>query len=312
MNDFRAFNAFVRVVELGSVSAAARDRGLSLPAMSRLIVGLERALGTRLLERGYDGMRVTPEGRVFYVGSRGLIEDLGQLTRTLKRQTEQPEGRLRVTASVAMCVLHGRRWAQEFLERHPGIEIDLDASDRRVDLVDGEFDVALRLGSSMPADQIARKLGVSPRVLVASPDLLGRKCVPLHPADLRELPLVGWTTDFEGSTIRLNGPTGAAEVQMTPRLRLSCGILVREAVCDGVGIGQLPLWIVADSLREGRLVNLLPGWQCLPQDVYAVYPSRKYLPQRVKLFLDFLSECISQAQGFQASARKAPGSPLDA
>ena len=312
VNDFRALNAFVRVVELGSVSAAARDRGLSQPAMSRLIGGLERALGTRLLERGYDGMRVTPEGRVFYAGSRGLIEELGQLTRTLKRQTEQAEGRLRVTASVAMCVLHGRRWVQEFLERHPGIEIDLDANDRRVDLVDGEFDVALRFGSSMPGDQIARKLGVSPRMLVASPALLGRKGVPRLPADLSELPFVGWTTDFEASTIRLSGPDGNAEMQMAPRLRLSCGILVREAVCDGVGIGQLPLWIVADSLSEGRLVSLLPGWQCQPQDVYAVYPSRKYLPQRVKLFLDFLSECIQQAQGFQAAARHKDGSPLDA
>ena len=312
MNDFKALNAFVRVVELGSVSAAARDRGLSQPAMSRLIVGLERALGTRLLERGYDGMRVTPEGRVFYAGSRGLIEDLGQLTRTLKRQTEQPEGRLRVTASVAMCLLHGRRWVQEFLERHPGIEIDLDANDRRVDLVDGEFDVALRLGSSMPGDQIARKLGVSPRMLVASPNLLGRKGVPLHSADLSDLPFVGWTTDFEASPIRLNGPAGAAEVQMAPRLRLNCGILVREAVCDGEGIGQLPLWIVADALSEGRLVSLLPGWQCPPQDVYAVYPSRKYLPQRVKMFLDFISERIQLAQGFEASARNTPGLPLDA
>ena len=312
MNDFRALNAFVRVVELGSVSAAARDRGLSQPAMSRLIVGLEREPGTRLLERGYDGMRVTPEGRVFYAGSRGLIEDLGHLTRTLKRQTEQPEGRLRVTASVAMCDLHGRRWVQEFLERHPGIEIDLDASDRRVDLVDGEFDVALRLGSSMPADQIARKLGVSPRMLVASPALLARNGVPIHPADLNELPFVGWTTDFEASTIQLNRPSGAATIQMSPRLRLICGMLVREAVCDGVGIGQLPLWIVADSLREGRLVSLLPAWKCPPQDVYAVYPSRKYLPQRVKLFLDFLSECIPQAQGFQASARNTPVSPLHA
>ena len=312
MNDFKALNAFVRVVELGSVSAAARDRGLSQPAMSRLIVGLERALGTRLLERGYDGMRVTPEGRVFYAGSRGLIEDFGQLTRTLKRQTEQAEGRLRVTASVAMCLLHGRRWVQEFLERHRGIEIDLDANDRRVDLVDGEFDVALRLGSSMPGDQIARKLGVSPRMLVASPDFLGRKGVPRQPADLSELPFVGWTTDFEASTLRLNGPAGAVEMQMAPRLQLSCGILVREAVCDGVGIGQLPLWIVADSLSEGRLVSLLPGRQCPPQDVYAVYPSRKYLPQRVKMFLDFVSERIQQAQGFEASARNTPGLPLDA
>ena len=312
MNDFRALNAFVRVVELGSVSAAARDRGLSQPAMSRLIVGLERALGTRLLERGYDGMRVTPEGRVFYAGSRGLIEDLGQLTRTLKRQTEQAEGRLRVTASVAMCLLHVRRWVQEFLERHPGIEIDLDANDRRVDLVDGEFDVALRLGSSMPGDQIARKLGVSSRMLVASPALLERKGVPLHPADLNELPFVGWTTDFEASTVRLSGPAGVAEVQMSPRLRLSCGILVREAVCDGEGVGQLPLWIVADSLSAGRLVTLLPGWQCPPQDFFAVYPSRKYLPQRVKLFLDFLSERIQQAQGFEASARNTTGLPLAA
>ena len=312
MNDFRALNAFVRVVERGSVSAAARDRGLSQPAMSRLIVGLERALGTRLLERGYDGMRVTPGGRVFYAGSRGLIEDLGQLTRTLKRQTEQAEGRLRVTASVAMCLLHVRRWVQEFLERHPGIEIDLDANDRRVDLVDGEFDVALRLGSSIPGDQIARKLGVSSRMLVASPALLELKGVPLHPANLNELPFVGWTTDFEASTVRLNGPAGVAEVQMSPRLRLSCGILVREAICDGEGVGQLPLWIVADSLSAGRLVTLLPGWQCPPQDFFAVYPSRKYLLQRVKLFLDFLSERIQQAQGFEASARNTTGLPLAA
>lgn len=312
MYDFRALNAFVRVVELGSVSAAARDQGLSQPAMSRLIVGLERALGTRLLERGYGGMRVTPEGRVFYAGSRGLIEDLAKLTRTLKRQTEHPEGRLRVTASVAMCLLHGRRWVQEFLERHPGIEIDLDANDRRVDLVDGEFDVALRLGSSMPGDQIARKLGVSPRMLVASPAFVGRKGVPLYPADLSGLPFVGWATDFDASTIRLNGPAGAVEMQMAPRLRLSCGILVREAVCDGVGIGQLPHWIVADSLREGRLVNLLPGWHCPPQDLFAVYPSRKYLPQRVKLFLDFLSGRIQHAQGFEASAWNTQETPSGA
>ena len=137
-------------------------------------------------------------------------------------------------------------------------------------------------------------------------------CFTLHPADLSGLPFVGWTTDSEASTIHLTGSAGAAELQMSSRLRLSCGMLVREAVCEGVGIGRLPLWIVADSLREGRLVSLLPAWKCPPQDVYAVYPSRKYLPQRVKLFLDFLSECIPQAQGFQASTRNTPVSPLHA
>jgi DNA-binding transcriptional LysR family regulator len=208
--------------------------------------------------------------------------------------------------------LHVRRWVQEFVDGNPGVEIELDANDRRVDLVDGEFDVALRFGSEMPKDQIARKLAVSPRVLVAAPELLTRSGDPTHPTDLSELPFVGWATDFEASKIRLSGPAGDASIKMSPRLHLSCGILVREAVADGAGFGQLPLWIVSRFLEDGRLVRLLPHWCCPHQDLYAVYPSRKFLPQRVKLFLDFLSKRIEQAHGFEAHAWQGRANSPDA
>ena len=298
MDTLVSLQSFVRVVELGSFTAAAREAGVSQPSMSKAVAALERDLGVRLLKRTTTSLALTEEGRRFYRRSKGLMEEYEDAKADVRGQTRSLAGRLVVTAPVGLGELRLNALALEFLAAYPGIELELILNDRYVDLVEEGVDVAIRLGRDLPPNLIARKLGASPRVLVASPAYLRRTAKIRTPKDLAKHEYIR----FAGvsALTRLAFSKGAATVVVVPRGRycVNSSLALRDCFLAGAGLGSAPAWLVQDLIDTGALVALLPRWTLPPQDLHLVYPSRKYQPQRTLALLQFLTERLPRLVGF--------------
>lgn len=298
MDTLSSLQSFIRVVELGSFTAAAREAGVSQPSMSKAVAALEQELGARLLKRSTTSLVLTEEGRRFYRRSKGVLEEFEDAKADIRGQTQSLAGRLVVTAPVGLGELRLNALALEFLAAYPGIELELVLNDRYVDLVEEGVDVAIRLGKELPPNLIARKLGASPRVLVATPDYLRRTPKIRTPEDLSRHEYIR----FAGvsALTRLEFSKGSARVVVAPRGRycVNSSLALRQCFLEGAGLGSAPAWLVQDLIDTGALVAVLPGWTLPPQDLHLLYPSRRYQPQRTLALLQFLIERLPQLAGF--------------
>jgi DNA-binding transcriptional LysR family regulator len=292
MNRIEDIRLFLRVLDLGSISAAARTLDLSAAVASQRLKRLEEALGVRLLQRSTRQLKVTPEGAALAERGRPLIEDLEALTSGLREAAEDVSGTLRVTLPAAFGRQYISPLMPEFLARHPRLRLSLDLSDAMQDLVAEGFDLGLRIGTLDDSTLIARRLTDNRRVLCAAPGYLDRRGVPETPADLEQhdcLLMVGakgardrWTLispDGSETTVRARG-----------RFESNMGEVVRDAVLAGLGISLHSTWHVCDDLRAGRLKLVLPGYRIPDSAIYAVMPQRRLMLPRVRAFIDFIVE----------------------
>jgi len=303
VDSFKALRSFVRVVELGSFTAAAREAGLSQPAMSKAVAALERQLGVRLLERTTTSLTLTEEGRRFHARCKSVIEEFEEAMADARCQMRGLAGRLVVTAPVGLGELRLNALALAFLAEYPQIELELILNDRHVDLVEEGMDAAVRLGGELPPNVIARKLGTSPRLLVASPDYVRSAPEIRAPEDIAQHEYFR----FAGlsSLTRLAFSKGAETVGVTPRGRycVNSSLALRQCFIDGAGVGSAPAWLVQDLIDAGALVVLLPEWSLPSQQLHLVYPSRRYQPRRTQALLQFLADRLPQLPGFIACDR---------
>jgi len=283
---------FLRVLDLGSISAAARSLDLSVAVASQRLKRLERELGVRLLHRTTRQLHATPEGMQLAEQGRTLVEDLESLTSGLRRGATEISGTLRVTLSAAFGSQYVSPLLPEFLDLHPRVKLSVNLDDRTVDLVGSGFDLGIRIGEMGDSSLVARRLASNRRVLCASPTYLRKRGVPRTPADLAAhdcLLLVGsqgrqdvWHfTDRKGRDVaqRVRG-----------RFESNQGALLRDAVVAGLGIAMHSLWHVHDQLRSGRLQTVLADYPIHATGIYAVMPQRRLVPPRVRAFVDFLAE----------------------
>jgi len=293
MDTLHAMRVFARTLELGSLSAAAREFGTTQPTVSKWLAQLERQLRVRLFERSTRGLAPTEQGQRFYTDAKRLVDQFDAAVGGVQGMTGQAAGLLRINAPVALGQFRINAMVQRFMANHPAIDVELILNDRFVDLVEEGVDVAFRLGGTLPPDAIGRHLATVPRFLVASPAYLARRGVPAVPDALSAHDVVrfAWTP---GNTIELFRGDEQVRVQTASRFRVNNALAIREALVMGSGIGMCPDWLVRDLLDRGELVRVLDGWTARAQDLTLLYPSRQFQPLRTRLFIDF---AVEQFQG---------------
>jgi DNA-binding transcriptional LysR family regulator len=296
MDTLRAMRVYVRIVELGSLSAAARELGTTQPTVSKLLAQLEAELGVRLLERSTRGPVPTEQGLRFHLHAKGLLEEYEAAVGAARGATARAEGQLRINAPVALGQFKVNAIVQDFLRAHPGIEVELILNDRFVDLVEEGVDLALRLGGPLPPSVIARHIGTARRFLVAAPDYLARHGAPSHPEELTRHAFVrfAWTS---GAGLELSDASLTLAIDVASRYRVNNAFAIVEALAMGSGIGLCPEWMVHEQLESGELVRVLPAWTGSAQLMHLLYPSRRYQPLRTRLFIEFASARLAAMPG---------------
>lgn len=283
---------FLRVLDMGSISAAARSLDLSAAVASQRLKRLERTLGVKLFHRNTRELRATPEGLALAERGRGLIEDLEALTSSLKQAAKEITGTLRVTVPAAFGRQYISPLLPEFLRRHPSLRLSVDMSDTMADLIGEGFDLAIRIGQLEDSSLIARRLSANRRVLCAAPSYLKRRGMPRHPDELRDhdcLLMLGPKGARDQWTF--TAPDGSVtHVHVRGRLESNMGEAIRDAAIAGLGISLHSLWHVCDDLRAGRLQLVLPEYRHPDSAIYAVMPPRRLMLPRVRVFIEFLSE----------------------
>jgi DNA-binding transcriptional LysR family regulator len=302
MDRFQALRVFSQVVESGSFSAAAARLGLSATAASRHVAELEAHLQTRLLNRTTRRVSLTESGRAFYERAVQLLADLGEAEQEAQRAAVVPRGTIKLTTSVNFGVRHVAPAIAAFLAAHAGVRFDVSLSDRIVDLVEEGFDLGVRIGAPGSDNIVARKLGETRLVPCASPDYLRAHGAPQVPEDLASHNCFTYEYVAPRNLWRFRDASGAERVvRVSGNLHSNNGDLLAEVAAQGAGIVFEPAFIVGPELRAGRLVPLLQEFVAPPMPIYAVYPSRKHLSAKVRLFVDFLVERFSQGPDWSAA-----------
>jgi DNA-binding transcriptional LysR family regulator len=291
-------SVFCAVVEGGSLAAAARSTGLTPSAVSKLVSRLEQGFGTRLLRRTTRRMTVTDSGQVFYERARGVLEELRSVEQEMASSDAVPRGRLRVSASLLLGQVRVLPLLLSFMKKAPALSLDLELTDRVVDMVGERIDIAVRITSEPPASFVARRVGVVQRVLCASPGYLRASGAPRAPAELAAHTCLQLTGDTAGElwSFRSKGPAAApVSVRVVPRLRFSSTAAIHEAAKAGLGIADLPDYLVEEDLRVKRLSRVLSELQTPPRSVYVIYAAGPLLPTRVRDVAGFLERELKKA-----------------
>ncbi len=291
MNRFDALESFVAVVEAGQFSAAAQRLGVGKSIVSRRVSDLEEHLGARLLQRTTRKLSLTEAGREFYPRALQLLEDLAEAEQLVSSGQQALSGRIRLATPLTFGMLHLGPLVNRFMQAHPGVVLDLDMDDGQVDLIQEGADLALRIGSLGDSSLIALPLAKIRTLLVASPDYLAREGTPATPEELRRHPGLCYSNLPEPQRIVLTDSGGRQHpIDMSIRLLANNGGFLLNAAEAGLGICLAPTFISYRGIREDRLVPIMRDY-CLPvATAYAVYPSRRFVPLRVRALVESLQQ----------------------
>ncbi len=284
---------FTRVVEAGSFSGAARLLGLPKSNVSRKVAQLEERLGVRLLERTTRALKLTEVGAAYFERCARIVSEAEEANLAVTRMQESPRGRLRITAPTEFGNLYLGKVVSEYLQTYPRVNIEVELTNRVVDLIEEGFDLAIRGGTLPDSSLIARKLASEAIFICASPAYLAEHGRPQRPEELIRHPLIH-SSATRGKHVRLsskNGETVTAPIQGS--LQVNSLALARDAAVAGLGLVVLPEMICWQDLREERLKTVLPDWRLPSGGLYGVYPTPRHLSTKVKTFLDLLGEKLN-------------------
>lgn len=292
MQDLNDLRFFVEVVDHNGFAAAARKLEMPRSRLSRRIGLLEDRLGVRLIHRSTRRFVVTEIGREYYRHCVAMMVEADAAQEAIDRRRSEPQGVVRVSCPSSVIYFHVGEMMARFMEQCPKVEVLLESTNRRVDVIREGFDLAIRVRFPPleDSDLVVRKLADSPQRLVASPSVLAEFSHPLLPADLAALPSLAWDPARLEHEWQLDGPDGATStIRHRPRFVTEDMVALRLAALRGVGVCQLPTFVVADDLKAGRLIGLLPEWSPKAGIIHAVFPSRRGLLPSVRTLLDFLT-----------------------
>lgn len=281
---------FVKVVELSSFTAAAEAMEMSQPVVSKSVTRLEEKLGARLLNRTTRRLSLTEAGSELYRRSVRALEEIENAELEVARFQTEPRGTLKVSAPMSFSILHLGSTIQPFMERNPGVTIELSLDDRQVDLVEEGFDVAIRIGRLQESSLVARKITPCRQVICASPAYLKKRGIPEAPEDLLEHNVIVYSFLSNAREWRLTDAAGELHVvPINGSIHSNNGLVNRAAAVAGAGIVMLPTFYIGDQLRSGELKPILCQFRPLEIALYAVYPERRNLTPKVRAFVDFLA-----------------------
>lgn len=294
-----ALRAFVRTVERGSVTAAARDLAVSQPAVTKHLRNLERHVGARLLERSSRVVRPTPQGLALYETSRGALASIDAALEGVRRDMGAIEGPLRVHSPSCIGIRHLHPIVMAFQARHPAVTIDLILENRDVDLVYENFDLAVKYGHPAGQDLIIRRLSLIRRILVASPAFLAQFGPIDTPERLSEIGIVSSARLLAPrdtlTLLHCNGET--LDLPVRPTLRTNDAEVITATLVQGHAAGPVQQLLVNDDLAQGRLIRILPDYVVRPTEAFLAYPSIRFMRPVVRAFTDFAVTALRKIDG---------------
>ncbi|WP_343583584.1 LysR family transcriptional regulator [Herbaspirillum sp.] len=294
MNKLREIECFIAVAELGSFVKAADALGISKAAVSRTVLDLEARLGSRLMQRTTRRLSLTEAGTLYLERCKQIVAALEEADDLLLAGAANPTGLLRINAPHTFGVLHLAPLWPVFMERHPGVALDITLSDRIVDIIDEGFDMAIRIARLSDSTLVHRKLATTKLLVCAAPAYLDKHGTPSHPHELAQHQTISYSYNAGKDDWQFNGPEGTVSVKINSRIHVNNGDSCVAAALGGAGITRQPTFMIDQYLRSGQLVPLLPDYTAPDLGIYAVYPSRSHLPPKVRAMLDFLSEAFRQ------------------
>lgn len=292
MDRFQAMGTFVRVIEAGSFSAAAKVLRVGQPSVSKTVAALEERLGVRLLVRTTRQLTPTEAGQAFYERALRALSETEEAETAARGAGTGLEGRLKVSAPVTFSRLHLVPKLREFLDTHPRLSLEFVMDDRSVDLLAENIDVALRLGVLADSSLTARKLAESDRLVVASPAYLARAGAPQRPSDLLQHQAIVYAQAVGGEEWRFRQGSAETSVRVTTRLSVSAAEGVREAVLAGLGLAIASRWMFARELEDGAVVEVVTGWALPKMDLWAVSPAGRLPTAKARAFVDWVARRI--------------------
>jgi len=294
MDVMSSMAVFRRVVEAKNFSAVARETNMSQSTVSKHIAALEERLGTKLLNRSTRSLKLTEAGKEYYHHCIRILNDFQEAEASIGKGKIKPTGNLRISTSAAFgrtCMLP---YLNEFFDAYPDINLDLVFDDDYVDLVKRGIDLAIRLGPLADSTLIARKIGTSPRIVVASTEYLVKHGRPKKPADLMKHNCLLYTLQKAPDLWYFNSAQeGDESVRVSGRLKASSPDAICDAAVEGLGIAVLCEWYARKYINNGRLNAILQDYHPTAYDINAVYPERKFVPQKVKSMIEFLTKQVN-------------------
>ena len=292
MDHISRVGIFIEVAKNESFAGAARALGLTGPAVSKQVQSLEDQLGIKLLNRTTRHVSLTEEGAAYFNKARKALEDLHEAEKQINEMKECPTGRLKVNAPMSF----GRQFLltpiASFAEQYPEVELDVDFSDRWVDVVGEEFDVVIRIASLEDSNLVARKLAPCPIILCAGKKLIQKYGLPESVEQISDYPGIVYTTHGQKEVWRFQKKDQSILSQTLKRSFASNTAEMQLQAClQGIGVALLPIFVADSYLKSGELVELFPEYKTYPERaIYAMYPQNRYLSTRTRLFIDWLSE----------------------
>jgi DNA-binding transcriptional LysR family regulator len=290
MDRLEAMRHFVRVAELGSFSALAQQMGVARSVVTRQIASLEAHLGTKLIARSTRRLALTSAGAEYLEKCRVILNLVDAAESGVAAERHAPRGPIRLSLPLSFGRRYLSRLLLEFAQRHAEVGLDLDYADERSKLIEEGIDLAIRITRRLAPADVARRLGTSRLLVVASPDYLARHGAPAHPRDLLHhecLAYTGSATPHRWEFL-VDGKVQAFEIRT--RLQANNGEVLVEAARAGFGLNAAPEFLVMDELADGRLRRTLADFAPIELGIYAMLPGNRHVPHRVRVLLDFLAE----------------------
>lgn len=279
---------FVRIVEAGSLSAAAAQLQTTQPTISRRLQALERFFGVRLLQRSTHTMKLTGDGERCYEQAKALLERWAVFEAGVRGSRDEPEGLLRAVVPHALGQVQLCVPMAQYLALHPNVTVEWLLRDEFHDFIGAAVDCAIHVGEVVDPSLVAVRLTEIPRIVVAAPALLGARPPPAEPAALADLPWLALSTFYRDEVHLLDAAGQRGVVPIRPRLATDSLYALRTAALAGAGAAIVSSWLVADDLAAGRLVHLVPGWRAVPLPVWLVYPHARFYPARLRRFVEVM------------------------
>ncbi|MGR6500684.1 LysR substrate-binding domain-containing protein [Shewanella sp. Koi 1] len=294
MDHFSALPIFVSVVECGSFSAAGQKLGLSKSAISKRITQLEQHIGIQLLQRTTRSLSLTDAGARYFEYIRPAVQLTQEGLDAISELQQTPKGNLRISVPMVFGRLYIAPLIAEFLKRYPDIQLQMQMDDKTTDLIAGGFDLAIRIGELPDSSLIARKIVPCLSVICASPAYLAQHGLPIVPNELTQHNCLFYSYFQDGVEWSFHSPDGMQRIQPKGNYQVNNSDAIHLACLDGLGIANLPRFIVESDLQAGRLQTILADFPLPEHGIYAVYPQRKYLPTKVTVLIEFLMEKLGK------------------
>ena len=287
--------AFCRVVERRSFARAAEDLGVSPSLLSREVKRLEESLGCVLVNRTTRSMSLTEHGALYYAEAERLLSEIGGMEDTVRRGAGSVKGRLVVNAPLSFGLEVLSPLVPRFLERYPDVDFSLALEDRVLDMVEGGFDVSIRVVPSLPPSSlIAKRIAPVRQLLFAAPGYLATAGHPASPGDLAQHSLLSFSLAEHARRWALSGPDGSIDLPIGPRHLVGNSLFLRDLLISGLGIGALPDFLADAAVNERRLERVLPDFELPERSVFAVTATRLSADAKARAFIDFLRETIGR------------------